>query len=108
MTDDAVIADDGVIHRRGVEHTVVLDAGPCPDPDRAVVAAQHRTGPDGRIGPDLDIPDHDSLRVDIGSGVDPWNTVAERIDGHRRTVPEHRRATPFNGAPVAGLIRTAP
>jgi hypothetical protein len=55
---------------RGVQHAVVLDGRSRADRDVALVAAQHRAGPDRAVGPDRDLTDDDGVGMDEGIGVD--------------------------------------
>ena len=75
VADHAVIADDRVERRGAVDDGAVLDRGAGPHPDRAVVAAQHRGRPDGRLGAERHVADdhgvgvHERLRVDLRDAV---------------------------------------
>ena len=82
VADHAVVADDGRLLERGVQDAVVLHARACTDDDLAVVAAQHRAGPDRAVRADRDGADHHGVGMHVGVGMDGWNLVAEGVDGH--------------------------
>ncbi len=52
VADHAVVADCGRMHQRRVQDAAILHARPRPDADLAVVATEHRVGPDRRARPD--------------------------------------------------------
>ncbi len=87
MTQYTVVAD----HRRGfgrrVQDGVVLNTRPFADPDLSTVAPDHRARPHRRQRADGHGSDDRCLRMDECVAADRWFLVAERVDGHGRTVP---------------------
>jgi hypothetical protein len=70
VADHAVLADDRRPLRGAVHDRAVLHRRAGPDGDIAVVAAQHRAGPDRGLRANLDPSDHNSIRRDVGERVD--------------------------------------
>ena len=86
MPDHAVVADDRVLERRGVDDAPVLDRRPGTDRDPPVVAAQHGLGPDGRPGADGDVADDGGIGMDVRIRMDVGAEVAERVERHGLTL----------------------
>ncbi|MFM2183159.1 MAG: hypothetical protein RJB61_1453 [Actinomycetota bacterium] len=87
VADHTVVTDHGGVLGRGVQDAIVLDARPSTDGDVALVAAQHGTRPDARLGADSHVADDHGIGVHVCIGVDRGHGIAERIHGHGRTVP---------------------
>ena len=92
MSDHTAIADTGGKTGPGVDHSAVLDRGPGPDRDLAVVTAQDGTGPDGGVRTERHGPDDDGLRMDKGLGVDGGDEIAECVERHTNDVTAAIRA----------------
>ena len=87
VPDDAVIADDRGVGRGGVQDGVVLDAGSSADGDVPVVAAQHGTRPDRRLGADTHITNDHRVRMDVGARIDRGLGAGKGVDRHAATIP---------------------
>ena len=84
VADHAARADPGRVLIPGVHDDAVLDRRPLPYQDVAVVAPQHRPGPHGGQGADLDVADDHRGGVHEGVGVDARHQLAQRVDRHVR------------------------
>src|SRR3954464_1655146 len=82
VTNHTPVADPRRVLLGRVHDGAVLDGGLDAHDDLAVVAAEHRMGPDGRLRPDGDAADDHRVRVHECGRIDLRQTVAERVDGH--------------------------
>ena len=88
----------------GVDHAVVLDAGPGTDDDPVEVPPQDRPEPDARPVLDRHVPDEHRGRRDERAGMHARLRALERNDmGHSLSPPEPGRA-PLAGGPHAFLV----
>ena len=84
VADRAVVADNRLKFTRAVDDRSVLHRRAFADHDAALVAAQHRLGPDGRLRPDHYIADDRRFGVHEGIGIDLGRHVAEGVERHGR------------------------
>ena len=83
MTNHAVVADDGGKCFDRVHYRAVLDRRARADDDGAVVPAQDRPGPHGRLRANTHVAYHHGVGMYERVGVDARHSVAEGVDGHQ-------------------------
>src|SRR3954453_5058678 len=82
VTNHTPVADPRRVLLGGVHDGAVLDGSLGAHDDLAVVATEHRMGPDRRLRADGDAADDHRVRVHECGRIDLGQTVAERVDGH--------------------------
>jgi hypothetical protein len=104
------VADgDVVVDPRQVRHVndrIILNRRSRADANRPVVAPKHRSEPDARLLPDLDVADEYGGRRDERRGVDLGRLAAVTDDHVWKAYAMHRHNTPLRG--VKATPRPAP
>lgn len=86
MSDHTVVANNRWLLGCGVHNGVVLDAGPCPNDDVAIVATEDGPRPDGRMRSYPDVADDHCFWMDESHRINGRNEVAKGVDSHASTV----------------------